>query len=106
MANTLKTVREALRIAGLLVLVLAILFIVWWVNGFVSNRNIQDAVVTESSAVRAQLDARADGLAAKVDALGARLEAADRKLDRIEGKLDRLIEFTLRPLGDGLQRVE
>ena len=102
----LKTVRETLRIAVLLVLVLAILLIVWWMNGFVSNRNIQDAVVSESSAVRAQVDARADALAAKVDALGSRLEEVDRKLDRIEGKLDRLVEFTLRPLGDGLQRVD
>ena len=106
MANLLKTVRETLRIAVLLVLVLAILLIVWWMNGFVSNRNIQDAVVSESSAVRAQVDARADALAAKVDALGSRLEEVDRKLDRIEGKLDRLVEFTLRPIGDGLKRVD
>ena len=106
MANTLKTVREALRIAVMLLLVLAILFVVWWVNGFVSNRNIQDAVVAESSAVRAQVDTRANELAAQVGALGTRLEAVERKLDRIEGKIDRLIEFTLRPLGDGLQRAE
>lgn len=103
MTKILRTFREFLRVVALLAIVLAILFLIWCVNGFVSNRNIQDTMLAETATVRTRVDARADDLGRRIDALGAKLDAAERRLESIDGKLDRLVEFALRPHPDGLE---
>ena len=77
----------------LLLLLVAVGCLEWWLQcGGVSHAELMDAVVSESRAVQARINARCD--------------AIDAKLDRIEAKIDRLVELAAPKLPDGMRAVE
>ena len=87
--------KKKLLCAGVLLVVLAILFAWLWLfyrDGGVTHRELANLITAEAAATRAKVDERCDAL--------------DVKLDRIESKLDKLIQLATPQLPDGMKGVE
>ena len=97
--NVAKTVVAALFIAVLV-------YILWFVGGGVSNREVRESVVREAASLKELVNARADAIDARLEAVAAGEVALDAKLTRVEEKLDALLKLAAPQLPDDMKKAE
>ena len=100
--RTKTRIRWAARAAFLLAV---LLFLMWLLDGGVSNRMVKDAVHLEGEKTRELINARADAIESKLAKIASAELAIDEKLSRVEKKLDALVELATPKLPDGMREV-